>query len=104
MARGVTSSAAYAALIMTMIVGCADLDDPSDEKLAFDMFELTTPGGQEVEINPSQVVQLRGPPNERMNYYHESVKCLVYTSDGKFVPVIQDCLTVRKMIKAAGGG
>jgi hypothetical protein len=62
---------------------------------------LTGPDNQRVEINPESIATLREPRGEIQQHFHKSTKCLVFTTDGKFVGVTQSCAEVRKLIEDA---
>lgn len=55
---------------------------------------LHGPDGQVVEINPEEVDTIREPRGKEAGHFHEGVKCLIFTSDGKMSGVIEDCDTV----------
>jgi hypothetical protein len=59
--------------------------------LVLQLVLLTTPDGQSVAINPDEVVSVR-PPSPG---HHAHIKCVIYTSDGKFTAVREDCATVN---------
>jgi len=57
------------------------------------LVQLTGPDNQKIEINPREVVSIRAPRVQE--YFTQGIKCLIHTSDGKFVAVMEDCETVR---------
>jgi len=83
-----------------LLIGCAPaLDDPPDQ-LAIDLVRLTSVDGQPVDINPGMVTALRGErKTNKGEHFAPGVKCLIYQSDGKFIPVIEDCETVQNKLK-----
>lgn len=64
-------------------------------ELVLQLVEFTAPGNQHVEINPAEVVAIRPVKKE-----HESgnVKCVIYTVDGKFISVMEDCNVVHEKL------
>jgi hypothetical protein len=66
--------------------------------MALHLVQLTGPDGQDIEINPVEVVSLREPRGTEASHFHNKVKCLIFTTDGKFVGVQQDCERVRELL------
>lgn len=61
---------------------------------------LHTPGGHEVEINPSQIVSLRAAEGgEKNQLFTGEVHCMVNTSDGKYITVAETCEQVHTLVK-----
>jgi hypothetical protein len=58
---------------------------------------LHAPQGAVIEINPDQVTSLRNAPPQKRGSFTEQANCLINLTDGKFVTVIEDCETVRKL-------
>jgi hypothetical protein len=58
------------------------------------------PDQQLIEINPDEVVAIR-EPRDSEKHFHQEVHCLVFTSDGKFVAVQEDCETVEQRLTIA---
>lgn len=60
--------------------------------------------GHDIMVNPIQVTsmhaQLEGKPNEHVA---EGAKCLINTTDGKFVSVIETCDKVRELLATPKG-
>jgi hypothetical protein len=70
--------------------------------LALHLIRLTGPDGQHIEINPSEIVSIRTPRHEEQKgHFHERVRCLIFTGDGKFTAVIEDCDTVSRLLLQA---
>ena len=65
--------------------------------IAFHLVRFTGPDNQLIEINPDEVVAIR-EPRDIEQHFHEKVSCLIFTSDGKFVGVTQDCDEVHKRL------
>jgi hypothetical protein len=63
--------------------------------LALALVALTGPGGQVIEINPAEIVSLREP---RGDHFDKDVHCLIHTSDGKFIAVLETCQAVGRKI------
>ena len=67
--------------------------------MAFKLVVFHGPDGHLIEINPDGVVSLRVPrDNER--HFHNEVRCLIFTSDGKFTSVTEDCVEVAMRLRA----
>ena len=68
--------------------------------LALTLVRLTGPDHQQIEINPSEVVSIRGPrKHEQDTHFPPGTRCLIFTADGKFTAVQEDCTTVSKLLK-----
>ena len=61
------------------------------------MFHLT--GGQEVEINSTEIVAIRAPRSP--DAVHKDVSCVIFTTDGKFIAVQETCEQVERKVKDA---
>jgi hypothetical protein len=59
--------------------------------LALMLIVLTGPGGQKVEVNPKQIVSIRNPRADLTT----GIRCLIHTTDGKYIAVVELCDTVR---------
>jgi hypothetical protein len=64
----------------------------------FYLVELTGPNNQPIDINPATVVSIR---ERRAGETHlqKGVRCVIHTSDGKFIAVLEDCDTVRRKLE-----
>jgi hypothetical protein len=60
---------------------------------------LTAPTGQPIEVNPKAVVAMREPRGSE--HFHKSARCLLSTSDGKWVTVTESCAQVKKLLEDA---
>jgi hypothetical protein len=52
--------------------------------------------GHVLYINPDEVVAIRSPTQQSL--LKEGVKCAIFTTDGKFVSVIETCNEVNRLI------
>lgn len=66
--------------------------------LALHFIHVTGPEGQSIDINVDQIVSLRD--RQEKTPVHDEVKCLIHTSDGKFVAVRETCAEVEKLLDA----
>jgi len=57
---------------------------------------LTGPGGQPVFVNPSEVISVREPLG---GHYDPAVRCVLHTSDGKYIAVTETCVEVRRKLE-----
>jgi hypothetical protein len=55
---------------------------------------LTGPEEQPIEVNPHEVVSIRP---QRGNLA-SGIRCLIHTTDGKYISVIEDCMTVSRKL------
>lgn len=65
--------------------------------LTFLMFH--GPDGQMVEVNSTEIVAIRAPRGT--DHVHSDIRCLLFTTDGKFTAVQELCTTVEKMVNDA---
>lgn len=69
-------------------------------ELALALFvRVTTPDGLSVELSPNQIVSMRKPRAEDKRVVHGNVRCVVSTSDGKFIGVVEDCEAIEQKIR-----
>jgi hypothetical protein len=70
------------------------------EVIAVVLVLLHSPSGRDILINPAAVTSMQaaieGKKNERIA---EEVRCLINTSDGKFVSVVEPCERVRELFR-----
>jgi hypothetical protein len=69
--------------------------------LALDVVQVTGLSGEKIYLNPSNIVSLHTPPQERKGHFPKAVRCVIYTSDGKFISVTEECAAVRSLLKPA---
>lgn len=67
--------------------------------LAALLVTLTGPDGRHIDVNAKRVVSTREPHHVDKKHIAEKIKCMVHTSDGKFIAVVEDCKTVRRLIE-----
>jgi hypothetical protein len=60
--------------------------------MAAGLLVLTLPGGQTVDVNPHKIISLRPPLYE--GHVDNDVHCVVDTSNGKFIGVMETCAAV----------
>ena len=63
-----------------------------------DMLELHGPDGQIVFINDHEISSLRQPIHNDLKHFVKGTKCIVVTTDGKFVAVIETCVKIRDIM------
>ena len=63
---------------------------------------LHGPTGREIRINPRNITSLHSPAGQRNTAVTEGAHCLINTSDGKFVSVVETCAVVSQMITGVG--
>jgi len=66
---------------------------------AVTLIALTGPNGEELDINPVEVVSLRVEFDDSGSF-HSLVQCVVKFVDGSFIGVREECKKVRRMIEA----
>ena len=56
--------------------------------------------GEEIDINAPSITSMRAAPSSKSNkHFTEGVRCMVSTSDGKYVTVTETCDEVRRAIE-----
>lgn len=64
---------------------------------ALEMIELTGPDQQMIEVNRNEIVSLRAP--RVSDHFAPGTRCLVFTTDGKYIAVTQTCESVNDRLK-----
>jgi hypothetical protein len=68
------------------------------ELLALHLIRLTGPDGEIIEVNPEEVVSAKAP-GAIAGHLHPRTRCVIFTSDGKFITVRDECEDVRKKLE-----
>jgi hypothetical protein len=63
---------------------------------------LTGPDQQPIAINPKQIISIRERRAGAETHFHASIKCLLFTTDGKITGVTETCEKVKDLIEATG--
>lgn len=66
------------------------------------MIILHDPNGLTISVNPSEIATLRETRGKDATLIHESVRCVVGMSNGKWVSVVEPCDQIREAMKQAG--
>ena len=66
--------------------------------LCVNLVLLTGPGQQVIGVNPETVVSVRAPRS--CEHFALGTRCLITTSDGKFISVAEPCPAVRKLFES----
>ena len=71
--------------------------------VTYNLVLLHVPGGGIVEVNPEQVVSMRslrpGDPADKL--LTDKVECVISTTDGKLINVMEECEEVDKLFRKA---
>ena len=67
--------------------------------VALRLVQFTGPDHQGIEVNPDEIVAIREPRENEQGHFHDKVQCLIFTSDGKFFGVIEECHEVHKRLQ-----
>lgn len=59
--------------------------------------QLTGPNGQLILLNPEYITNMRPPRGD--GHFTAGTRCLVFTVDGKYISVLQDCNAIRAMLR-----
>jgi hypothetical protein len=65
---------------------------------AYIFLVLHVPGGREVTIELDEIVSMRESEGKN-EHFVDKVHCMINTTDGKFISVIETCEQVREKIK-----
>lgn len=65
---------------------------------AIELLELHGPDGQTLFINDHDVSSLRQPIQSDLRHFVKGTKCIVVTTNGKFVAVVETCVRIRDMM------
>ena len=60
---------------------------------------LHGPDGQRIELNPHAIVTIRDNRDTSESYFALGVRCLIHTTDGKIVHVVETCADVRRLLE-----
>jgi hypothetical protein len=66
------------------------------------LLALQGPDGQAILVAPEHVVSLRAPRSHE--HFAPGTRCILLTSDGRLVSVINRCADIRKMIEGGADG
>jgi len=71
--------------------------------IAYALVALHTPGGGTVEVNPNQVISMRTlrPGEAGDDLLTKKVECVIATSDGKIINVVEECDEVDRLFRKA---
>lgn len=59
---------------------------------------LHTPPAERIDVNKDEIVMIR-EPRDNDSLLSDNVNCIVLTTDGKFIGVVESCDEVREKIK-----
>lgn len=60
---------------------------------------LHAPDGHEIRLAPDQVTTMKMPRGTEHGHLAENVHCLINTTDGKYISVIETCSEVQQLIE-----
>lgn len=61
--------------------------------LAVELLQFTGPDNQRIDINPAMIISVRNPRST--DHFAPGTRCLLFTTDGKNIPVQEDCAYAR---------
>lgn len=62
---------------------------------------LHGPEDHDILVNPDMVTTMRAASGEDNRYLTKEARCMINTSDGKYVSVVETCEEVRELFKEA---
>lgn len=65
------------------------------------LIELHGPNGQRYFINPEQVTSVREPLRRDMKHFSPTTRCVIATTNGGFLAVMETCDRVRALVEGA---
>ena len=60
-----------------------------------EFIELHGPDGQRAFLNQRAISSLREPVDTDLKHFTKSVRCVVVTTNGKFIAVVETCTDIR---------
>ena len=60
------------------------------------LYHVTGPDGQPIEISPDAVVSIRPPRGT--DHFSKGTNCLVFTTDGKYIATVETCPMVQAIV------
>jgi hypothetical protein len=67
--------------------------------LALSLVLLHGPKAHEIYINPDSVTTMRSAPGAHNEHFTDEARCMLNTSDGKFISVVETCEVVRGLFQ-----
>lgn len=64
------------------------------------LIQVEGPDTQIIDLNPEKVVVIRAP--RAGDHFGPGVKCVISTTDGRFIGVVQKCEVVKQLLEGAG--
>lgn len=64
------------------------------------LVELQGPGGQTIWLSPQHVISVREPRGTTQGHWPAGTRCLVMTTDGRFLTTTESCGVVRQKLSA----
>lgn len=64
--------------------------------IVLDLVELHGLDGQLIELNPAAIITVRVP--RVRDHFGPGIRCLVHTTDGKFIAVTESCMDVLRAL------
>jgi hypothetical protein len=69
-------------------------------KLALVLLQLHGTDGGVITVNPDQITSMREARDDASGkHFAANLRCMISLADGKFVAVVEECGTVRKMVE-----
>ncbi|MBR0879639.1 hypothetical protein ACVMGC_001040 [Bradyrhizobium barranii subsp. barranii] len=69
-------------------------------EILFQLVLVHGPDNHPIHVNPDEVVSVRKAPPDQ-GYLQKGIKCLIHTTDGKYITATEDCDKIRELIEAA---
>jgi hypothetical protein len=69
--------------------------------VALHLIVVHSANGTDISVNIDSITSLRSRPIGGDSIFTEYVHCMISMSDGKFVAVVEDCETVRRLSEEA---
>jgi len=89
--------AQFIAILLLLILLVATLANPG---IIYLIHAHGPDGKQEIEINVQEISSIRQPRENTEGHLAEGVHCLVYMTNGAYVPTFETCLEIVKKIAA----
>lgn len=77
-----------------------------DLLLIVELVRFTGPAGTPIDVNPETIISVRTPQAEalRAEHFAPGTQCLLFTVDGKYIAIREDCGIARLKLGGKQGG
>jgi len=88
----------FAIIFLCILLGAALGTALADPNILYLIHVHGPDGKQEVEINVHEISSIRQPREDSAAHFAPGVRCLIYMTNGQFVPTSETCREIVKLI------